>query len=268
MGCCCTVDISNKYEKKNVEIEPFDLIFLRGNGPISAGISYLQCKLLGNGDWSHVGIAITKKWIPSIRVSSENELLMFESGLSKDNAGTGSESVKDVETKKGQLGVQLKSLDELLQFTAPGREIGVAKLINNPIKKRDNESEGEYEERMKNLREKMIALHKRFQGRIYQVNCCHLLNAFCPYACCGCMKNCCAVAAGGVFCSELVAIILQEIGVMPKNFSADEILPMDIADSKISNEYKRDKTFLQLIHKIVIAERPPPKEEFNTVSLS
>lgn len=42
-------------------IQPLDVILFRGVDPVSRAICFLEQKQLGRGDFSHVGLAITRE---------------------------------------------------------------------------------------------------------------------------------------------------------------------------------------------------------------
>lgn len=249
MGCCSSVDITNKYEIKRedeIKMGDGDLITFRGNGIISDGVSWMENMMVGNGDWSHVGLVFSKRLLPQIKGIEEykdDELFLWDSGLST-NAKKGLTSVRNIETKKATLGVQIRPLRDMIKYSEKGSEIGWARLIDRSL---IDGKERQYE-----VKRILQEIHKEFYGSMYQLNCCYLCGVFCPNCCCQCMKSCCNIRKKDVFCSEFVSIIYQRLGILPKNFDTSEILPVDLYESKLSNEYKRDKTFKQIVDKIII----------------
>jgi hypothetical protein len=46
---------------REAPIQPLDLILLRGTGPVSHAICFMEAKKLGHGDFSYAGVAVTRE---------------------------------------------------------------------------------------------------------------------------------------------------------------------------------------------------------------
>lgn len=246
------VDYNNvvRYVDVKDRIKPYDLIGFRGGDAISDFIAYLEKKKLGIGVFSHVGMVVTSEILPSYTWNSQTfelvpgKLYVLESTFSYKVPGV-MDNAPDVITDKGQLGVQLRDLEEVIPRYIIDQDTKVAwcPLIRNPINQL-HESDADYVVRKRMLKEQFQILFGEYYGRSYELSLISLFGAMFPslrtlrsgrdafYK--GLskrlrrfgfhVKSC---PAGWQFCSELVGNIYQAIGVIPLEFDPKDVMPVD-----------------------------------------
>jgi hypothetical protein len=97
---------------RDTPIQPLDVILFRGSDPVSQAICFVQQKMLGRGDFSHAGIAVTRESL-DLPCLEPGKVYVWESTLSAP-AGFWSrftDKVPDAETKHVRFGVQIRDLE-------------------------------------------------------------------------------------------------------------------------------------------------------------
>src|SRR5262245_63829703 len=97
---------------RDAPIQPIDLILFRGTDPVSHAICFLEAKKLGRGDFSHVGLAVTREAL-DLPFLEPGKLYVWESTFS---APVGfwakfTDRVPDRETEGVRFGVQIRDLE-------------------------------------------------------------------------------------------------------------------------------------------------------------
>lgn len=215
-------------------IRPLDCIFFKGTEFVSEAIVKLERLTIGIGEWSHIGIVVNKDIIPSLNVK-DNDLYIWESTISSRSKLINKDPTLDAESDEPIFGVQVRKLNNIIKNDLKnGVKIGWGKLKNNPIDKRDNEDEACYQNRLNILRSTLQKVHKDNYHKPYTFNICRLLGAV--FSCCKCMRSSCCLGENWRFCSQLVAMVYEEIGVLDKTFDPEIITPQDIATPQLSEE--------------------------------
>jgi len=234
MGACCSSVEGFEYETASYEdleakILPLDLVFFRGKNAASRLVIEASRFRLGNGDWSHVGIIINRKALPTLKnATSDDELFVWESTISGQEGFGDSSHILDAETGKGVLGVQIRPLRELMRTSTTKTPIAWAKLINNPFARREREQDKYYEARIKKTKDVLETIHRDYFLRPYQMNCCKLLTALC---CCCCNCFCKGCSRDKVICSQFVIVVYQRVGLIEAKVDASEMVPVDLAQN-------------------------------------
>lgn len=202
-------------------IKPLDLIVFRGSEFVSDAISLFQKITLGEGKWTHVGLVVTTDIIP-IKNGIPGKLYIWESTMSGKLLGDGA---NNVETNAATFGVQIRDLEDVVDNydNDADSKIGWCKLKNNPLDKKDGESELEYLLRKSKISTDLTALNKKIGNATYDYNCLNLLST----VCCTCTKLRRNVfgSSNKYFCSELVAKIYQNIGIISNNIDSEKVAP-------------------------------------------
>lgn len=231
-------------------VRPLDLLVFRGAEGVSKLIRALESRTNGNGDISHVEVCITRELCPRIRkIKSQpsdpgsndfdDTLLSWGSTMS----GPLSDGVKSAETGKSRFGVQVRVLEDLVRsyLSTPGANVGVCRLLDNPILQRTLEPLGAYRIRKAQLIENLCNAYDKYNNAIYEVNPLALLGAIFPQ-----YRGINAVATRALqqftqqnkwlFCSEFVALLYVEIGVIDdatngtidgKTLNPEYVVPVD-----------------------------------------
>lgn len=228
-----TCNNSIEYEKIKDMIKPFDLIAFRGGDFISDLISFVQEKYIGVGNFTHVGMAVTRDILPSL---PDDDIYVFESTCSYEYITDG---VPDIKSKKGVLGVQLRNLKDVISNYIKDEKTKIAwcKLINNPY---DNENN---RESLKNI---FIEQYEKYNSKFYEVSAISLLSAVFPelrelreikddffdsiFGFISWFKDEPKIKtspSGWQFCSELVANIYKKIRIISENFDSKNVIPVD-----------------------------------------
>lgn len=153
-------------------VHSLDTIFFSGNNMISKVIKMSEFIILGKGTWSHVGIAIQKKYIPSIQNDDDPETMyIWESTLEFTN------NIKDI-TDNVICGIQLRKLKGVVDaYRKEGYKIGVGILNHNPLNRQCNEQQNNYEKRINLIKQCFDSLYLKYNHKPYQMNICRLVGS-------------------------------------------------------------------------------------------
>lgn len=217
---------------------PFDLIAFRGGGLYSDLIAKLEEFEVGVGTFTHVGIVVTSDILTDSFIEPGRKYL-FESTLTYNSA-------PDILSGKGVLGVQLRDLETAITHYIEDQDTKVAwcPLLNNPYADNGDLAVNVRKRRML-LKEYFTDFFRRYDNRLYEIDPTNLLAAMFPslrlirtlrdelfvglYGILhkfGLSKNNIG-PAGWQFCSELVAGVYQNIGVLSYEFDPQDVIPVD-----------------------------------------
>lgn len=225
-----------KYKDIKSQIYDLDIIFFRGNELVSKAIVELEKAILGTGEWSHVGLVISKRHLKTINLSiteSKDTLYIWESTMSSTNKIITADPSLDVESGKGVFGVQIRRLDDVIKNSLKnGVCIGWGRLLNNPLIQRVWESDVDFDMRLDEIEIKLGYLHGLYQHRPYPLNVLRIIRSL--FESCHCIEP--LDDTGSVFCSQFVAIVYQYLGILEKRFDTGEIVPVDLSNPEFSRE--------------------------------
>lgn len=232
-------------------VRPLDIIVFRGGDGVSNLIRKLEKYETGDGEISHVGVAISRKWCNKIKsIISDTEvpddpdtLFCWESTLS----GKMNDGVDNAETAGATFGVQLRVLEDDVRnyLQNPKANVGVCSLLDNPIDHKPDESDTDYESRMELLRDSINTAYDKYNGETYNANIAALLGALFPalrplrWASKEIMGSF-TDSNKWLFCSEFAATFYETIGVITddtdgvhdgKMLDPTDIVPVDFLDS-------------------------------------
>jgi len=214
-------------------IQPLDLIFFRGHDFISRLVLRAEAHL-GCDRFSHVGLVVTSEILPNIPELESGKLYLWES-TSTDKR----DPVTDVEDGKRHFGVQIRPLEDAVKVYSEGGEVTWGRLRNNPWTDITRRNE---------IRKVLSDIHEQFGRRTYEANVLSLLAVVFPWL----RKARDAVdtviidgyklfrswsstligppdvpVAGWLFCSELIAIVYQNLNVLDKGQDVRNMAPAD-----------------------------------------
>jgi len=181
-------------------MESFDLLFFTGHGIVSNIIREAEEKEEGEGKFSHIGMVICGKDFPSSHRYHSQDIYVFESTL----GGTLNDGVQNLR-KKTRFGVQLRRLSEVIG--AGGRGLW-APLHVQPAPRQ------------------VAAVVKKYEGIGYNADFCTLLAAVCDSEYLLCNKRL-GFDGERLFCSELVARVFQDLGLLPIEVHPSLCTPVD-----------------------------------------
>jgi len=203
------------------KIKPFDLIAFNGTGLISKGISLVEKITTGDGDFSHVGMAVRAEILPGYNLE-KGKVYIFES-----KCKTGPGRPVDVITGEDIMGVSLRDLAAVLQVSSS--RVAWCPLVENPW---DDESSRE------GLAEKFSAFFAHYHRTSYEMDAISMTAAFLPAA--RPLREARDAVAHGLsgllsaedpsdwqFCSELVARAWQAVGILGPEVDPRNALPVD-----------------------------------------
>ncbi len=249
-----SIDLKDQEDWKDIypRIKPLDLIFFASSDPVSGAIRLIQRFTLGQGSWSHVGVVVNKRILPCIQnAKSEDHLYIWESilSLSEDSIiplinKDPQFLLNDVESGEGVFGVQLRDLHEMIQLfhKNEANKIGWGRLLDNPTVRKEDEDPLTFAQRQAFIRQQMTELHRSHANRSYELNPLHLVIAIFP--CLGGFLRklkCVGKGKAHVFCSEFVALVYKKLGLIGSDVNESHIVPMDLANAFLSDEFAAGK---------------------------
>jgi len=208
-------------------VKPLDLIVFRGGDFVSNVIRKMEGHQTGRDDISHVEMAITREWCSKIKpvhliLDHDNNILSWGSTLS----GRLNDGVTNLETGTATFGVQIRSLHDLVTASLrdPAANVGICHLLTNPTVRRPGEPEENYNVRVKLVKWQLATAYEKYMGRTYDANPISLFAAMFPE-----LRPVRDVVTDSdwLFCSELIALIYETIGIISPNVDARNVLPVD-----------------------------------------
>jgi len=225
------------------KMRTLDLLLFRGSDFISSMISKVEQTRTGSGDYTHAGIVVLGTSFPPGHVlRSTDTIYVFESTQS----GKLSDGVPAIDGKP-KFGVQLRSLDRVVPSYDSSPNTMLAWC---PLKEKF---------RPPNIDITWETIYNKYNGRTYNASAIDLAGAAIPLCrriresrlfktmqscyccCCGC---CCSPPKHWLFCSELVASIYKDYGILNSNVEPHNVLPVDFlpnpkaaAEQKSPSEY-------------------------------
>ncbi len=209
------------------QIQPLDLIVFRGDGLVADAISMAEKWKFNSGEWTHMAMVITTDLVP-IKNGKPGQLYIWESTMSL-HSGNG---INSVETGKGDFGVQIRNLADVVDKYDSSAEsrIGWCQLVNNPIKRRDEDSDQEYNNRLESVRQILTQFYYSRGDATYDYNLCRLCSTVCENSNssrgCGILDIC--GRSDNLFCSELIVILYQLLGLLPAEIDPEKIAPEEL----------------------------------------
>lgn len=231
---------------------PYDLIAFRGGDIMSDLIAIMEEYEVGLDEFTHVGMIVTSDILPEAISNGKkfklkpNHPYLFESTFTYSVPGF-KEDAPDVITERGELGVQLRDLEEVIPRYIVDKTTKVAwcPLKNNPFKELPGESAANLKRRRRILRDSFVNFFRIYEDRLYQIDIDTLFAAMFP--CLRFMRNFKDSVfssfynvlhnygwaknsfgpSGWQFCSELIANVYKDIGIIPVEFEACNVIPVD-----------------------------------------
>ena len=233
-----------KIDKFINNIRPFDMLVYKGNDMVSKTLRKIQKFTTGSGEASHVEIAMNQEYCYRIRtLEGKKELYTWGSTMS----GAFNGGVNDAETLSMFFGVQFRNLKEVIKSLSGSADVGVCRLIDNPIERKENESDDDYAARMKLLKKKMSKLYKKYNKRSYNTDPVALTTALFPVL--GKLGQIKHKSNKGLFCSEFVSHVYIDLGIINDETDGVKddvididpavVLPVDLMDTSGRSEFKK-----------------------------
>lgn len=167
-------------------------------------IELLDLVFFGNeSPIGNVGLIVNKSIIPDLQVE-DDEFYIWQSGLGMDEGGD-----------MNICGAQFRKFSTE-QNLHKSRNIVLGKLKNNPLK--DNPEK---------VKEVLQNLHKKYIKSSYEYSMTDCLGFIYP-----CIRKftCHLFDAHDVLCSEFVANVLVELGILPVEIHVNEMIPVNFID--------------------------------------
>ena len=217
---------------KNI-IFPLDIILFRGTDGVSDLIRVVEQDVRGCGDFSHAGIIVTRELLPNLTKLEAKKLYVMESTMSYPLPLV-SDGPPNILTGKGYFGVQIRDFEEVLtSYTkAKGALVAWVRLPNSPW------------DTQKRVDPEIV---EKYLFRPYKENIFSILGSVFP--CFRPARNTLDeievvgsriirlappedVEAKTVFCSELLARIYRDLGMIPKSVVPEDVVPVDFLSQK------------------------------------
>lgn len=208
------------------DLEPLSVLLFRGTGLISEIILDVERVVDSSpaldefGTYSHAGVLVNSVVFSQVPRLLPGQWAVYEITCSGKIAG---DETPDLFTGKPRFGTQVRDLESVLG-TYPG-EVFVLSLRNNPVRFLNTDTPSSYENRLANIRS---ACDKYFLDNLttlYQLNLIRLLSSAFP--CLRPLRNVFPLSKYWKMCSQLVIGLYQEVGIVPREIEAEDVLPED-----------------------------------------
>ncbi|MDD5753545.1 MAG: hypothetical protein PHN45_02165 [Methylococcales bacterium] len=199
-------------------MKPFDLLAFRGHDFVSAGISILEKRghiHAKGGEFTHVGIVVDNTILDE-PLLEDGKLYVLESTVS----GKLGQNVRNIHSS-AMLGVQIRDLEEVIDaYDKPNNtHIAWCPLLRNPTTYMECED----------VKSRFTEIYHTVDHHMWDANCWDLCSALYP-----CCRPCRPYVEHAfhteewLFCSELVALVYVEMGVLPSDVNPQDVLPADL----------------------------------------
>jgi len=161
---------------------PLDLLLWRGEDFISNTIRHFSDRAVGNGDFSHAGMLVTREILPSVKEMKRGRLYVWEATMSYPLCGI-TDGVPNIETGEGKFGIQIRDLEEVLQaYVSDSNDtaLGWARLSYNPWVRGRGEGKEDVMKRRKDIIRKIRQLHEHLTYRPFERNPLSVLGVLMP----------------------------------------------------------------------------------------
>jgi hypothetical protein len=209
-------------------VQPLDLIFFRGTSLFSDAIIDAEKIALKDGDWSHVAVVVNKTVLPDLnrvyegKINNNDDLYLWESTLSTNCSLLNPQHILDAESGQPVLGVQIRSLKEVIQSDLKSDTIvGWASLKNHLIT-------------TSALQQDLISVHDKYYHQMYQANIFRMCGSLYPRL--KCLRGKLCIGNDWIFCSQLVGLIYQAVGIYSKTINCSLINPQDLITPSLSSQ--------------------------------
>ncbi len=193
-------------------MRPLDVLLFKGGDGVSGMIGCCQKKITGEGGFSHAALVISSDLI-SDPTLTPGVLYTWEVTLSSSL----NDGVKDIHGKSF-LGVQARPLDLVAEAVFRNPKSKMAWLPLSEQLHFDQPVKGS----QISIRQRANELFVSEYGKPYDTPI-SLLSALFP-----CFRKCCNTAGTDrYFCSEFVAEMLKQLGVLPESVQAQFAVPVD-----------------------------------------
>ena len=207
------------------EIKTFDLICFKDNDLISKTISKVQKIAFGNGDWTHVGIVI-KTDILDFKNGKKNKIYVWESTIS----GYFGDTVLPENANRGKFGIQIRDFNILLNKYIKNNKtkIGWCKLINNPLDRRDIDTDISYQKRIYKIKKRIKKFYIKHGDNTYDYKILSFAKTIFPFISKNKYLNKLFHTKNLYFCSEMVTTIYKLIKIIDKSIDPENIAPIEL----------------------------------------
>jgi hypothetical protein len=204
------------------QVKPFDLILFRGNDVVSNTISKFEKYFVGNGDWTHVGVAINLNVCPVIKNANTGRMYILESTVSGRLGG----GINNVETGKAKLGVQIRDLEYVVSeyIKQPGCKVGWAPLTDESVKLINERTD---------VVDICTKFHDSYVGRMYDLSVIDLIASVVPPI--RVLRTIKEYTYGWLFgsnnwqfCSEVATELYEKLGIIKESFDGRDVAPVDL----------------------------------------
>lgn len=238
--------ITLTYADAAKNFQPLDLILFRGSDFVSDTIRLFEAAELKNGQFSHSGVLVNSEILPSVPQLTPGRWYVWESTASA-TSGILEKFTTDVPnalTGKGKFGVQIRDFEEVVSayLQSSGAAVAWCPLKSNPWTRLPNENDVVYADRKAELIQDVRDVFVEYGTRTYDANCLDLFASLLPCLrkprdkfrafLVGERKILSSVdlkldPLGWIFCSQLVTLIYQEVGVISGSINPLNVVPVD-----------------------------------------
>jgi hypothetical protein len=207
------------------QMQSFDLLCFRGHEFVSDTIAKVQNYAFGNGNWTHVGIVL-KTDILDFKNGKSDKIYVWESTMS----GSLGDGVNSEETNQGKFGVQIRDLDKVIQkyITDDVTKIGWCKLLNNPLNRREKDTDETYQRRLNRIKRRIKRFYINHGDATYDFKVITMAKTIFPFINKNKFLKKIFHTNNLYFCSELVATIYKLIHVIDKSVDPEGIAPVEL----------------------------------------
>lgn len=205
------------YATIRAQLQTGDLLFFHGGDFVSSTIGKIEKRVAGNGDYTHVGLVVLSSAFP-VGHPYHNPTTIEPYTFESTQSGWLTDGVLNL-LGNSFLGVQLRRLDSVVEYYLTNAS---TKISWGPL---------QASWRATLDPQRVLDLIRHYDGTRYELSMLDLLAATYP-----CLRKwralrlklCCTTAARWLFCSELVAHVLQDLNILPENVICENVLPVHL----------------------------------------
>lgn len=215
------------FEEMLQDFEPLSVVLFCGKDLSSKLIKSVQLSAMDKtsdvkkyGIYSHSGVLVNKSLFPNSETLDPKKWYVLEMTMSKQLS---SDPVPNSETGSGKFGLQIRDFEQVVQHY--DGDVAILKLKDNPIRKKESESDEEFQKRFDIIVENSKQFKQENNGLNYQLNPIRLLASV--FSQIRWLRVLMPFSSYWQMCSEVTISYLKKVGALDEKINAENVVPQD-----------------------------------------